>query len=108
MNAGRLAWAGPFSRRSVSASSSLAILRSSAQAAASAPLATWRAATSTGRSRPVLRVSGLILARPQVEEIIAAAALEDRDTATLALNRALAAHAERLKQRESASRVWAT
>jgi hypothetical protein len=59
----------------------------------------------------LLPVSGLILARPQVEEIYnrwRQMALEDRDTATLALNRALAAHAERLKQRESASRMWAT
>ena len=111
MNAGRIAWAGPFSRRSVWASSSLAILRSSARAAASAPLAPWRAATSAGRSRT--RPACL---RPDPRSTSSRGdynrwrqmALEDRDTATLALNRALAAHAERLKQRESASRMWAT
>ena len=48
-------------------------------------------------------VSGLILARPQVEEIYdrwRQMARVDRGTATLALNRALAAHAERLRQRD--------
>ena len=45
---------------------------------------------------PVLPISGLILARPQVEKLYyrwRPTARVDRNAATLALNRALAAHA---------------
>ena len=45
---------------------------------------------------PVLPISGLILARPQIEKLYdhwRPTARVDRDAVTLALNRALAAHA---------------
>ena len=73
-----------------------------------APICLSRRATSQGdrdsrlangsglAQEPVLPISGLILARPQVEKLYyrwRPTARVDRNAATLALNRALAAHA---------------